>query len=149
MTVKIRNSLLAVCLSAVLVASVTVAAGPTVVVGEVHASRAKPEFVARQFRRAVYESVAELDTTQITGGPFVVSASLVRLSADSGEYGVQVTAVVATALRHKTTGSLIGQAEGRATATAPGGSLVDAQTSALRAATESALKDVPEALRHR
>jgi hypothetical protein len=149
MKVKSRNILLALCLSVVLATSVTVAAGPAVVVGEVYTARAKPDFVARQFRKVVHDSVADLDTAEVTGGPFVVSASLLRLSADSGEYGVQVTAVVATALRHKTSGNLIGTTEGRAIAAASGGSLLDAQTSALRAATESALTDVPRALRRR
>lgn len=149
MKVKNRNSLLAVCLSLILVATATVAAGPALEVGEVRTPRAKFDFVARQFRKTVHESVAQLDTAQIKGGPFVVSASLVRLSADSGEYGVQATAVVETVLRHKRSGELIGMSHGKATASASGGSLLDAQNSALRAAMESALKDVPQALLRR
>lgn len=146
MKTKIRNSLLAACLSAILVATATVAAGPAIEVGEVRAPRVKLDFVVRQFRKTVHESVARLDTERVKGGPFVVSASLVRLSADSGEYGVQATAVVETVLRYKNSGVMIGTTQGKATAAAPGGSLADAQNSALRAAMESALRDVPGAL---
>jgi hypothetical protein len=146
MKTKTRNSLLAVCLSAVLVATATVAAGPALEVGEVSAPHVKLDFARRQFRNTVNESVARLDTARVKGGPYVVSASIVRLSAASGEHGVQSTAVVETVLRHKSSGHLIAMTQGKATAAAPGGSLADAQNSALRAALESALKDVPQVL---
>lgn len=146
MTTKTRNSLLAIGLSLILVATATVAAGPTLEVGEVSAPRVKPDLVVGQFRKTVHESVARLDMERVKGGPFVVSASLVRLSADSVEYGAQATAVVDTVLRHKRSGALIGTTQGKATAAAPSGSLADAQNSALRAALESALRDVPRTL---
>ncbi len=143
---KTRNSLLAVCLSLILVATVTVAASPSVEVGEVKAPKVKGELVLREFQRSVHESVARLDTKRVKGGPFVVSASLVRLSADTGDHGVEATAVIDTVLRHKTSGALLGTTQGRATAAAPGGSVFDAQNSAVRAAVESALRGVPRAL---
>lgn len=146
MKTKTRNSLLAVCLSLILVATVTVAAAPSVEVGEVNAPHVKGELVIRQFQKTVHESVAQLDTKRLKGGPFIVSASLVGLSADAGDYGVQATAIIETVLRHKKSGALLGMTRGRATAAAPGGSLVDARNSALRAAMESALRDVPRAL---
>lgn len=146
MTTKTRNSLLAIGLSLVLVATATVAAGPALEVGEVSAPRVKPDLVVGQFRKTVHESVARLDMARVKGGPYIVSASLVRLSADPVEYGVQATAVVATTLRHKRSGALIGTTQGKATAAAPSGSLADAQNSALRAAMESAVKDIPGAL---
>jgi hypothetical protein len=143
---KTRNSLLAICLSLVFIAGVTVAAAPAIEVGEVRSPPTKGALVAKHFRNTVLESIAELDTAQIKGGPFLVSASLVKLNGNTTELGVQATALVRTVLIHKKTGSMIGMTEGQATAHAPGGSLSDAQHSALRAAMQSALKDVSAAL---
>lgn len=143
---KTRNSLLAICLSLVLIAGVTVAAGPAIEIGEVRSPPTKGALVAKHFRNTVQEAVAELDTTKVKGGPFLVSASLVKLNGSTTALGVQATAMVQAVLIHKNSGSMIGMTEGQATAAAPGGSLSDAQRSALRAAMQSALKDVPAAL---
>src|SRR5690606_9030543 len=116
---KTRNSLLALCLSLVFIAGVTVAAAPVIEVGEVRSPPTKGALIAKHFKHTVHESVAELDTTRVKGGPFLVSASLVKLSGSTTELGVEATAVVRTLLAHKSTGAMIGLTEGQATAAAP------------------------------
>jgi hypothetical protein len=146
MQLKVTRILLAICLSGLLLAGVTVAAAPTVQVGEVTARHAQTAFFLRQLRETVHHSVAQLDTERVKGGPFVVSARLTELDVKTGELGLQATAVIETTLRDKGRGALLGMTRGRATAIAPGGNAVEAQNSAVRAAVESALKDVPAAL---
>lgn len=146
MKIELKKVLLAICLSCVLVAGVTVAAAPNVQVGEVTAKKAQTPFFMKRFREVVHHSVEQLDTTKVKGGPFLVSASLVDLDVRPGDLGLEATAIIETVLRDKSRGTLLGMTRGRATAVAPGGNSVEAQNTAVRAAVESALVDVPSAL---
>jgi hypothetical protein len=146
MQFEIKKVLLAICLSGLLVAGVTVAASPSVQVGEVTARKAQSAFFMKRLKEAVHQSVAKLDTDRVKGGPWVVSASLVEMDVRPGDQGLQATVVIETVLRNKSEGTLLGMTRGRATAIAPGGNSVEAQNSALRAAVESALEGVPAAL---
>lgn len=149
MKLKTRNSLFAICISLVLVAGVTIAAAPTIQVGAIRSPSTNNALAIEQFKNTVHESVSRLDTTSVRGGPFVFSASLVRMTSESGEFGVQATAVIKTALVERSSGALIGASQGMATAAAPGGNSSEAQRSALRAAMRSAIEGIPSALRAR
>lgn len=146
MKLKLAKVLLAICVSGVLLAGATVAAAPRVEVGEVTARQAQSPFFMRRFKETVHHTVSALDTDKVKGGPFLVSAQLVELDVRTSDLGLQATAIIETVLRDKSRGTLLGMTTGRATAVAPGGNALEAQDSAVRAAVESALKDVPEAL---
>ncbi len=146
MTPRIQRALWALFLSATLVAGAAVAASPTVQVGEVNAHKAGSRHLEKRFRLSVFDSVEKLDTSRVKGGPFVVSASLVRLDTKARNHGLEATAVIEATLRYKDSGNLIGMTRGRATAAGSANNMRAIQSSAMRAAVESALEGVPRAL---
>lgn len=146
MKLKLAKVLLAICVSGMLLAGATVAAAPRVEVGEVTAQQTQSPFFMRRFKETVRHTVSALDTEKVKGGPFLVSARLVELDVRTGDSGLQATAVIDAVVRDKSRGMLVGMTTGRATAVAPGGNALHAQDTAVRAAVESALKNVPAAL---
>jgi len=96
---------------------------------------------------SVRKTVSKLDSRNVRGGPFLVSAALVRIQTEQGKHGLQSTAFISTSLRRKSSGALVASTRGRATAIVPGGTTSETESSAVEAAVESALSDVPRALR--
>lgn len=121
------------------------AAPPYVAIGEVRASTPAGEF-AVPLRSALASGLANA-----VGVPsrdrFVLSATLLELDAERVGKGARATARVSLVLRRAREHSLHAILNGRATAEQTNASLSETREDALRAAVESALRRLPEAVR--
>lgn len=142
---QLRIGLITISLAAALIAGSALAVSPRVQVAEITVGEHERAML-KSFQRMVRASVQQMYIQKVRGGPFLISASLVDLKTKRGDFGLQATAKVVATLRHKKSGALIGSIQGKATAVASGGSTVEAQDSALKAAVESALSNVPDVL---
>lgn len=134
-----------VALALFLAAGGSRAGSSPVAIGEVSGKAPAGEF-SGPLRSALVEALdgAKLGRTRER---FVLSASLVTLDAKKDGPGVRATAVVSMALRREKEQTLHAMLRGSATALEGGSDLDSARETALRAAVESALRRLPEALR--
>jgi hypothetical protein len=116
-----------------------------VVIGEVSGTTASGEYKTPLFR-AVSETLGQ---TKL-GRPrerFVLSVSLVTLDAKKDGKSVSATAVVSLVLRREKEQTLHAMLRGSATAQESDSTLDSARETALRAAVESAMRRLPEAVK--
>ncbi len=123
----------------------TRAGEPPVAVGEVRGKTADGEFSA-PLRSALQAAIARAELGR-PREPFVLSATLVRLDAERVGNGARATAAVSLALRRARGQSLHAVLSGHATAEETDASVSEAREDALRAAVNSALRRLPEAVR--
>ena len=138
-----RSALVALAVS--LATSLSLAGESPVSIGEVNGTTASGEF-AMPLRSALREA---LDQAKL-GRPkerFVLSASLVALDAKKDGRSVSARAVVSVVLRREKEQTLHALLRGSATAEESDSTLDSARETALRAAVESALRRLPEAVR--
>lgn len=118
---------------------------PPVTLGEVRASTGAGDF-SEPLRALLRDGIAKT----AFGRPretFVLSATLVRLDAERIGHGARATAAVSLVLRRAREQSLHALVNGHATAEEPDASVGATRDDALRAAVESALRRLPEAVR--
>jgi hypothetical protein len=123
----------------------TASAGePPVAVGEVRGKTAAGEF-SGPLRSALHAAIAGVPL----GRPrehFVLSAQLVRLDAERVGKGARATAAVSLTLRRAREQSLHAVLNGHATAEETDATISQTREEALRAAVNSALRRLPEAV---
>jgi hypothetical protein len=138
-----RTALVAVAIS--FFASAGMAGESPVVIGEVSGTTASGEYKTPLFR-AVSETLGQ---TKL-GRPrerFVLSVSLVTLDAKKDGKSVSAIAVVSLVLRREKEQTLHAMLRGSATAQESDSTLDSARETALRAAVESAMRRLPEAVK--
>jgi hypothetical protein len=121
------------------------ASEPPVTLGEIHASTDAGDF-SGPLRALLRDAIART-TFGPARAPFVLSATLVRLEAERVGRGARATAAVSLVLRRAREQSLFALVNGHATAEEPEASIGETRADALRAAVESALRRLPEAVR--
>jgi hypothetical protein len=121
------------------------ASEPPVTLGEVRANTESGDF-SGPLRVLLRDALARTAFGPARA-PFVLSATLVRLDAERIGRGARATAAVSLVLRRAREQSLYALVNGHATAEAPDASVGETRTDALRAAVESALRRLPEAVR--
>ncbi len=121
------------------------ASEPPVTLGEVRATTESGDF-SGPLRTLLRDALARTAFGP-TRAPFVLSATLVRLDAERVGHGARATAAVSLVLRRAREQSLYAFVSGHATAEAPDASIGETRTDALRAAVDSALRRLPEAVR--
>jgi hypothetical protein len=117
----------------------------SVALGEVHASTPSGEF-SGPLRAALARALARTEL----GSPrekFVLSATLVRLEAEQVGRGARASAAVSLVLRRARQQTLHAVLNGHATAEESEATVTATREDALRAAVESAVRRLPEALR--
>jgi hypothetical protein len=123
----------------------TSAGEPPVAVGEVHGSTPGGEF-SEPLRNALHAAIARAEL----GRPreqFVLSATLVELEAERVGKGARASAAVSIVLRRARQQSLHAILNGHATAEEADATVNETREDALRAAVNSALRRLPEAVR--
>jgi hypothetical protein len=118
---------------------------PVVALGEVHASTPSGEFSA-PLRAALARALARAELGSARE-KFVLSATLVRLDAEQVGRGARASAAVSLVLRRARQQTLHAVLSGHATAEESEASVTVTREDALRAAVESAVRRLPEALR--
>ncbi len=138
-----RSALVAVAIA--FVASAALASESPVVIGEVRGTTASGEY-GTPLLSAVRDTLGQAKL----GRPrerFVLSASLVALDARKDGKSVSATAVVSLVLRREKEQTLHAMLRGSATAQESDSTLDSARETALRAAVESAMRRLPEAVK--
>lgn len=143
---RVPAFLLALALASSAFAPSSQAAEPPVAIGEVSGKIESGEFTPT-LRRALEQelSAAELGRRD-SRERFVLSATLVRLTAEHKDGNARATAVVSMALRRVRENTLYAILSGRATAEEAAPGVDSARDSALRAAVRSALRRLPDAV---
>ncbi len=143
---RVHSSLARAFASIALAVSTTSVAGePPVAVGEVHGSTPAGEFSV-PLRSALSDVLSSAEL----GRPrehFVLSATLVSLSAEKVGRGARASASVSLVLRRARQQTLHAVLSGHATAEASESTVSETRTDALKAAVQSAMRRLPEALR--
>jgi hypothetical protein len=122
------------------------AAEPRVTLGEVSGRTPNGEFT-RSLRAALAEELSAASLPRTKGRErFVLSATLVTLSAERKGGSARATAVVKLTLRRARENTLHAFLSGRATAEEASPDVDSARDSALRAAVRSALRRLPDAV---
>jgi len=121
------------------------AGAPVVALGEVHASTPSGEFSA-PLRAALARALARAELGSARE-KFELSATLVRLDAEQVGRGARASAAVSLVLRRARQQTLHAVLSGHATAEESEASVTVTREDALRAAVESAVRRLPEALR--
>jgi hypothetical protein len=125
--------------------SPSAAGEPPVLVGEVVARTPSGEFTI-PLRSALRAGIASAELGRARER-FVLSATLVRLDAETVGRGARATAAVSLVLRRAREQSLHAILSGHATAEEANGTISETREDALRAAVASALERLPEAVR--
>jgi hypothetical protein len=131
---------------AALAAPATSGAGePPVRVGEVRASVGSTDF-SEPLRAMLRDGIARTAFGRAREA-FVLSATLERLDAERVGHGARATAAVSLVVRRAREQTLCALVNGHATAEETDASVGETRDDALRAAVESALRRLPEAVR--
>jgi len=125
--------------------SLSLAGESPVSIGEVNGTTSSGEFAA-PLRSALREALGQAKLGRARER-FVLSASLVTLDAKKDGRSVSARAVVSVVLRREKEQTLHAMLRGSATAEESDGALDSARETALRAAVESALRRLPEAVK--
>jgi hypothetical protein len=120
-------------------------AGSGVLLGEVRGSERTSSFVP-ELRRVLGQELGRVAIDD-SRERYVLSANLLDLDANNRDGAVRATATVSLVLRRSKDQVLHAILSGRATAAESGSDLDSARGTALRAAVESALRRLPEAVR--
>jgi hypothetical protein len=128
-----------------LTAATSDAGEPPVAVGEVRGATPAGEFSV-PLRSALTSAIARVELGQ-PRERFVLSATIVRLDAERVGKGARATAAVSLVLRRARQQALHAVLTGHATAEETDSSLAETREDALRAAVNSALRRLPEAVR--
>lgn len=143
---SVRPWLKLLCVALACLPTATSSAGePPVLVGEVSGRTPAGEFSV-PLRSALNQAIARVELGQARER-FVLSASIVRLEAERVGKGARATAAVSLVLRRARQQSLHAVLNGHATAEETDSSLAETREDALRAAVNSALRRLPEAVR--
>ena len=140
---RLRSALLAVAISSV--TSTGIAGESQVSIGEVSGTTASGEYRTPLFQ-AVRETLGQTKLGR-SRERYVLSASLVTLDAKKDGRNVSATAVVSLVLRREKEQTLHAMLRGSATAQENDSTLDSARETALRAAVESAMRRLPEAVK--
>jgi hypothetical protein len=138
-----HSALVALALS--FVTSHSLAGESPVSIGEVNGTTPSGEFEA-PLRTALREALGHAKLGRARER-FVLSANLVTLDAKKDGRSVSARAVVSVVLRREKAQTLHAMLRGSATAEESDGALDSARETALRAAVESALRRLPEAVK--
>jgi hypothetical protein len=123
------------------------ASDPPVTLGEVHASTDAGDF-SEPLRALLRDALVRTPLEPAPArAPFILSATLVRLDAERVGHGARATAAVSLVLRRAREQALYALVNGHATAEEPDATLGETRADALRAAVDSALRRLPEAVR--
>ena len=122
------------------------AAEPRVTLGEVSGRTQSGEYT-RSLRAALAEEFSPTNLPRASGRDrFVLSVTLVKLSAEHKDGSARATAVVSMTLRRARENTLYALLSGRATAEESSPNVDSVRDSALRAAVRSALRRLPAAV---
>lgn len=126
------------------VASHAGAGAPPLAIGEVKATTPAGEF-GPALKQALREELSQASLPP-RRAQLVLSATLVKLTAEKKDGSVRATAVVSLALRRARDSTLHAMLSGKATAEEAADSVEQTRDSALRAAVRSALRGLPQAV---
>ncbi len=122
------------------------AAEPRVTLGDVSGRTQSGEYT-RSLRAALADEFSQANVSRASGRDrFVLSVTLVKLSAEHRDGSARATAVVSMTLRRARENTLHALLSGRATAEESSANVDSVRDSALRAAVRSALRRLPDAV---